>query len=300
MCVISERQSAICGHVARHTEPCARKKCQSVLKIFSPKCVPTRRTASYYEICYECKRLWQLYGVSEGDAIERTLAYRREDNYFGPLSPHSIGRAPPQLMQEINLNPDNENDSRSKVLADRVRQVVRNDTNMTNWVVSDGETPEKQEIPAGHEEDLTNWLIKQAMGKASSPKRESSATMLTQWPEVPSSEVLGPNIKGKTKMASKGRAEDTELESLGNQQVKVNTYGFEKQDLCVPFPRQPVHNLIPGGQEPHTPTQVKAPPDLNKPLPPLPRRDSPMPGRQFNSENPERDVSYGKYIPRFI
>jgi hypothetical protein len=139
------------------------------------------------------------------------------------------------------------------------------------------------------------------MAEASSPNRDSSSTVLTRWPMVPDSEVLGANIKGKSQMASKGKVEDFELEALGNkQQVKVDAHRFKKQDLRVAIPRRSVHRLISEGLGSHTPTQVKAPPDLNKPLPPPPRRDSPMPGRPFNSENPERDVPYGKYIPRFI
>jgi hypothetical protein len=40
--------------------------------------------------------------------------------------------------------------------------------------------------------------------------------------------------------------------------------------------------------------------DLDKPLPPPPRCDSPMPGRPFDSQNPDRYLPRSKYYPRFI
>ena len=327
MCLIHERQSTICGHMASYTELCVEKKTQSVLKIFCPKCVPTRRIISYYEICHDCRRFWQLYGVDEISAIQRTRVYRRNYDYLGPLSPYSTGLAQPKLVQDIDINFDSRNNPRAKLLADRVDQ--RAGRNKAGWPVGDRENIKTQEIPAHHKEDLTGWLTKQAIEDASSSKRESSGTVLTLWPVVPESEISRHHNKVhdegelkaspdefemdgvETNLQTERSLEGTgtsyfELDSLVNHpQGKVNAYAFERQDLHMPISRIPAHILGSsyqglGGVEPVTGTAVKPSPDLNKLLPPLPKRDSPMPGCPFESQNPEGGVPYSEYIPRFI
>jgi hypothetical protein len=88
-------------------------------------------------------------------------------------------------------------------------------------------------------------------------------------------------------------------------QGRVDADGFERQDLHVPTSRQvgkmrytiqDVENI----DATETVQSQLHPPDLDKPLPPPPRIDSPMPGRPFDSQNPERDVAYSKYIPRAL
>lgn len=340
MCLIHERQSTICGHEASYTELCVEKKTQSVLKIFCPKCVPTRRIISYYEICHDCRRFWQLYGVDEISAIQRTQVYRRKYDYLGPLSPYSTGLVQPKLVQDIYINFDSRNNPRAKLLADRVDQGVGRNMHKAGWPVGDRENIKTHEIPAHQKEDLTDWLTKQAIEDASSSKRESSGTVLTLWPVVPESQISRNHNKvqdeGKLKakvnvvpgginnLPSPDEFEMDEVETnlqterplegssyfeldalVNHPQGEVDAYAFERQDLHMPIPRTPAHILGSsyqglGGLEPVTGSAVKPSPDLNKPLPPLPKRDSPMPGCPFESENPEGDVGYSEYIPRFI
>lgn len=65
----------------------------------------------------------------------------------------------------------------------------------------------------------------------------------------------------------------------------------------MPSPRRParqdakkIDSEVPNlGRHPH---------NLDKPLPPAPRRDTPMPGRPLDGQNPERDLPYNMCIPR--
>ena len=72
--------------------------------------------------------------------------------------------------------------------------------------------------------------------------------------------------------------------------LRVRKENTEKQNKNLPT-SLPHHSCT---------TQPKPRLDLDKPLPRPPRRDSPMPGRPFDSQNPERDLPANKYYPRFI
>jgi hypothetical protein len=89
--------------------------------------------------------------------------------------------------------------------------------------------------------------------------------------------------------------------------VKIHADGFERQVLPMPSPRRPIRKSFldraPSRQDAEkidseVPNLGKIPQDLDKPLPPPPRRDTPMPGRPFDGQNPERDLPYRMYIPR--
>ena len=68
----------------------------------------------------------------------------------------------------------------------------------------------------------------------------------------------------------------TEFDDLDSP---VSTGGFEGQELDWTSPPIPLA-------------------DLEKPLPRPPRPDSPMPGRKFDNQNPERDLPASKFYPR--
>lgn len=179
MCVTDERQSTICGHVARYTNPCINQKSQSVLKIFYRKCNPTIDRVCFYEICHGCRIFWERHGVTESEAIEQTLAYRRKTNYHGTVSPHSYEREKPYLMHDINIHSTHEPETERRPPTWRMGAASKRDTNLTEFLVNGGENAGTADVTVDHENDLTEWLVKHENERSS-----SAGSRITLWPSV--------------------------------------------------------------------------------------------------------------------
>jgi hypothetical protein len=321
MCITTERESTICGHVARHTHLCTEKKNQSILKIFRLKCAPSTQRTVYYEICHGCRNLWLSYGIGEIEAIELTRAYRAVHNCICPITPRSFDGEEPYLMQDIDINSVYERKGKAESLAKRINQVAKSDTNLTEWLVNGGEDTGVLEIPAGHQQDLTEWLVRQAMEDAPSSKRESFASSITLWPRMSGADFddTSNSENGKCKerkmdftssdvpgrpnslthpdnfKLDAGLVNHNNFELVSLQRpppAKADAHGFQRQQLHVPLPyRATAH---PGSSHQDTRdlrrtkfTEIKlSPPDLDKPLPPPPKRDSTTPRQPFNNQKP--------------
>ena len=261
MCVTIERHSSICGHKASHTEACRKKKCRESFfgKFFTCGCSHSLSVTYYWEICHYCRRYWTSYGVCETDAVQRTLDYRAEHDYHGPLAPHSYSnRHSPGFIQEGELRTAEQlaqNAAARRLgkqlkgsVADRIDEATEYDA---SWM-SDDVTRTSMEVPV---------MMRFPLG-------ESTETV---WADFYTG---NPNLKEArepSKHKGKGRevVEPDYLE-LGRltrpRPCLVDSDGFELQHLRWPRLGRPIPQLPllrPSGA-----------PDLNKPLPRLPRRDS--------------------------
>lgn len=244
MCITTERQSNICGHVASHTDVCIAKRNLGVLNVLWPKCVPTRHRKNYYEICHDCQQFWQKHGIDEQEATQRTRAYRVENNYYGPMSPHSLSGGEPYIMRDINL--DSGNDRRSAAAPVRQGTSLFDGlaSDLENWFDSEGGTIDKEGLPKGHEKDLTSWLVGQAMGDASSSSGESSpsSSRLTVWPRVPGEQSEDARNKGKNKGKKREKTGSKHGDVPDDPNSLPHPDTFEVEGLSPGSPHGPLPN----------------------------------------------------------
>lgn len=185
MCETSERHSTICGHRAVHKDPCTGTQTQSIFKVFAPKCAPTKSLTSHYELCHSCRRFWHAHGVGESEAMRRTLAYRQEHNFFGPISPHSFNAEEPVLMQDIDIYSEIGDASKTRHTGERVDQITRRGSTLTECLTRGGDPYKAEEWPRGPQQELTEWMVKQNLAKSSSSQSKSPGLMQILWPRAP-------------------------------------------------------------------------------------------------------------------
>jgi hypothetical protein len=317
MCVTTERHSTVCGHKATYTKVC-KKKGKSVFNIFRSKCAPSKQGAMIYELCHDCRRFWQAYGVDEIEATERTSNYRVQHKYYGPLSPHSFSNTrKPVLLRDGELETGDPVVHLGIPTAGPSEVPKRRLTERS--VNRYGDPMESVLRARDYQEDLPRWMNRWTVGEASTSRPRSAESTVTLWPTAEDQDLTEPENTvemhgGRGDNAGSGSIDGFlndafEYEGLATRlkATTVNPDGFELQPLGRPAsvalradgverlhparalpPRQIPRNLLP---TPNTP-------DLDKPLPRAPRQGSPMPGRKFDSQNPERDLPANLYYPR--
>jgi hypothetical protein len=283
MCITTERHSTICGHKASHTQICRAKRCENFLgKLLLCPCSPFASSVYVWEICHTCRHFWNSYGSSESTAIEKTIDYRAQHNYQGPLTPHSWSKkSPPVLMQEIELRTTEQlaQDAAARRLgeqltgsvAERIDDATRHERDLTSWIANiDDKTNESVEVPLkfGYSTE-TLW-----------------ANFYPGSPDQADERTEPPKDKGK----------DRDLENPCNFEAQnpiwllaglVDSQGFVTQSQNATLPGRPISKML-------QPTPRPGAPDINKPLPQTPRPDSPVRGLKFDSEYPETYLSKNK------
>lgn len=175
--MITEHYSTIYRHVARNVKFWTEKKNpKTVLKIFFPKCTEITDRTSFYELCYDCLTYRKSYGVHEDEAIEYTRIYRKENNYYGIVSPYSFDSDRPILMQDIELS-SNENKSVARPPVERTHDTSRRDTSPMDFLTSRKNGVVEEETAAGHGEELTTWLARLSIEYPSSTNRTAVSSM---------------------------------------------------------------------------------------------------------------------------
>ena len=148
--------------------------------------------------------------------------------------------------------------------------------------------------------------------------REENASMITPWPRVANAriesypEILPQSLsQAHFRLGTAGSdlsGLETILIGIESEEHVAGSRDFELGNVDRPLPlrmrkesfdRQK-HFPASQSHRSRSTTQSKSKIDLDKPLPRPPRCDSPMPGRPFDSQNPERDLPANKYYPRFI
>jgi hypothetical protein len=92
MCIITEKNSTVCGHRASYTDECKKKRRgrSSILNRFAKGCSSVLNSTYNYEICHTCRRFWRDHGVSERVATESTREYRKMKDEWAPLAPETV------------------------------------------------------------------------------------------------------------------------------------------------------------------------------------------------------------------
>jgi hypothetical protein len=242
--------------------------------------------------------------VSENEAAERMMEYRTDHNYYAPLSPervlfHNGGR-------------------RAAATPERLKK--ENQSKLTLW--PEGDVPLEYdgwtEIPLhGSGQAPVNSDMKgKGIDRSIHPltyRAVENASQATIWPSLPAAEaayIEFPLPQALPQAYHTQRRTDSNQTGLGTIVIGLdnlpNSDDFEIGNVDRPLPlrankegfqRQKTYFAA---SMPERPAQPKIRLDLDKPLPRPPRADSPMPGRPFDSQNPERDLSAKMYYPRFI
>ena len=235
-------------------------------------------------------------------------------------------------MQDIDLNSNNECRNRPRSGVYGIHQVSETDAKMAEWGVNlareDAGLSNRQSsastitlwprVPGTDSHNASGYIAppnyqpsastispqRRVLGADSDMTREgttpsicqSSASTITLWPSVPGadSDNANGNDKGKGRDPnSPTHPDEFEMEevdtSLRRETLPIDLDGFDAEA----FNSQLQAELKSWEFE-----RQGRPSDLDKPLPPPPRRGSPMPGRPFDSQNPESDVPKSKYVPR--
>lgn len=260
MCVTTERNSTICGHRASFTQKCKKGKSTSFLAHFR-KCSPVLNTAYHHELCHDCRCFWKNYGVSEREAIERTQDYRTDHNFYAPLSPARVLRHNGKGSTDASVLPDPQRLKREE-----------NASKVTIW----------PNMGNAHAEGYPE-ILPQPLPQAHHPPGTADSNR-TGFETI---------MVGMASNEFWGHPEDFKLGNVDRPlPLRINREDFEKRTPNFPTFRS--HRSSSSAMKP----ELRL--DLDKPLPRPPRYDSPMPGRPFDSQNPERDLPANKYYPRFI
>jgi hypothetical protein len=317
-------------HIATHTEICSQKKGNSIWNFLLPSCISINEKVWVYNICDDCRLMWQKHGVGVVEAMKRTKIFRAQHKYDGPVTPKENGEGrKPVLIKDGRGSTGDPHVRRARLEAERIDVVARSNNALAEWILNSDDIEE--DVDRGEHlgnvgANLTTYLIKET---AEAAGREQNR--LTIWPtaqghpppsraepsrhfETSRSNISSPLRFSRDELRPVSRAADgagfkedtvvlpepeefqigeldTDLQSeealpnpedfelQGPPRAMLTTDEFEMQRLELQWP-------------------FKGPSDLQKPLPRPPRRDSPMPGCRFDSQNPERDLSSGMYYPR--
>lgn len=309
MCVTTERNSTICGHRASFTTPCKKKTSTSILNHLQ-KCSPVLNSTYHFDLCHDCRHFWRNHGVDEKEAIERTREYRTDHNHHAPLSPARV------LAHNEGKSTD------ASVVPESLRfERKENASTTTLWPSMDDARLGTASKPLPCQPSKCRGQRSNGKGKGVNGqlahKAENASTIMS-WPRVAyaqiesHSEIL-PQLLSQAHFRPGTAGSDrsgleTILIGIESEELVAGSQDFELGNVDRPLPlkvrkesfdRQK-HFPASQSHRSRSTTQPKPRLDLDKPLPRPPRCDSPMPGRPFDSQNPERDLPANKYYPRFI
>lgn len=322
MCATTERKYLICGHTSSYTERCPRElfrevhqareqRKQHVVQRFLSRfrsipaeyhegalCKTTLEFHAYYEICYECRSTWRFHGITEQEAVKKYQAYREKHDYVGELTP-SIGPGQPTFLEELRLLGPVKRKRASKPSRKGKEKEVRpvspasiatHKTGDTVWpsfvTKAPKEAPANEPIPDPEDMELDEVY-------RNLPRDE----------DVPDDTFdigerrLNFHIRGyRPRKETIDPHRDTF--DIGEESLNPQIRDHLRKETIDPHPRKEM--IDPHRCDFNTDSSSSSKSiDLNKPLPPLPRIGSPIPGRPFDRENPDRDLPRSKYYPRF-
>lgn len=296
MCVTTERNSTICGHRRSFTAHCKKRTSTSILNSLR-KCSPVLNSSYHFDLCHACRRIWCNQGVAESEAIERMREYRTDHNYHAPLSPTRVLQLKVSGMSG-SLRRERDNSSTEMLWPSMADARQGTSSKPLRRVSGEPWAPRRKDKGKGVDRSIrppTN-RAENASRMMSSPRTlEAGENHAEIHPEAPSQAHLRP----KTGDSSRTGLE-TIIIGMDSDEHFANSYDFEPGNVNKPLPlsikkRSPERVCVKcRGKQP------KPRLDLGKPLPRPPRADSPMPGRPFDSQNPERDLPANMYYPRFI
>jgi hypothetical protein len=296
MCITTERNSTVCGHRASFTALCKKATSTSIVAHFL-KCSPVLNSTYHFDLCHDCRHLWRNQGVDETKAMARTREYRTDHNYYAPLSPARVLA----------------NKSRRETIASVVPEPLRfereeNASTVTLWSSMADTKLGTSLKPLPREPGQQSKRKGKGIDTSVHPltcKADNSpdSTTMTLWPRMFDAQVeLYPEILPQSLPQAHlppGTADsnrtglETIIVCIESDEYCAASQDFELGNTDRPLPLN-VRRAKSGRMQP------KPELDLDKPLPRPPRCDSPMPGRLFDSQNPEKYLTANKYYPRFI